>query len=108
MTDYAVGDAGLPRYYAEDSPDAIRIAPKPAADGQAMFRVVTRPPVLSEANPMSWLATHLPDALLYACLIHAEEYLIADERAVYWNQRYSQQVLPAAKVEMQAMLRERL
>lgn len=98
-------DMGLPRYFAEVNETTWQVAPLPESDFVWQARVIKRPDGLSDTNATTWLGTNMPEALLYGCLIHAEEYLKADERAAYWRGRYNEEVVPMARKELRNLLR---
>lgn len=67
-------DTGTPKYYAELETD-LYLTPTPAAVLALRMKVIRRPDGLAVANQNSWLATHMGDVLLQACLIEAWQFL---------------------------------
>lgn len=106
VMDYNRGDFdyGEPIYFAELNEDEWLVAPVPEANFKFEARCLVRPTGLSASNTTSWLGDNVPDALLYACLIHTEQYLKDDERVVEWRKSYEQDVLPAARDELRNLL----
>lgn len=97
----------LPKYYAELNDTTWLIAPLPVSAFAGTVRYIKRPQGLKDVggSNTTWLSTNAADALLYACIIAAEEYLKGDERWQQWNTKYGQDILPAAKRELARLVR---
>lgn len=96
---------GRPRYWCELDDRKLCVAPRPEANFCWTARIIERAQVLSEDTPTTWIAQNVPDALLYACLMHCEEYLKDDQRLEVWRGRYNNEVIPAARNELRRVLR---
>lgn len=79
-----------PKFFADFSDTTWLIAGTPSGNNAVTIRYVKRPTGLSAGNENTWLATNVPDALLWACLSVAEQFLKADERIAVWKQNYAE------------------
>lgn len=96
---------GDPLYYAELNQTQWMISPPPVQEIAVNCRYTRRPDGLSGTTATTWLSTNVPDALLYACLIAAEEYLKSDERLPVWKQKYGEEILPSARHEVSKIVK---
>jgi len=97
-----------PKYYAELSQNAIYVVPTPAAVLTMSYRYIAPPSeTLSSSSPnaATWLSRAVPEALFTACLMESEQYLKADDRYADMQQRYYQEQLPVARLELRGSLR---
>lgn len=99
------GGTGDPRYFAELNETQWQLAPVPTSTLTVNVRYTTRPVGLSASMTTTWLSTNAADALLYSCLICAEEFLKSDERLPVWKAKYEQEILPRAKHELQKLVK---
>lgn len=66
----------------------IQLAPIPDTTYVAEIAYYFRFPALSDANPTNWLLTNHPGIYLYGSLIHAEPFMLNDERLATWANMY--------------------
>lgn len=69
------GTLGVPKFYAMKTDTIAIIAPTPDANYNAEFTGTFRPDPIAFANQTTWLATHLPDLLLAACMVFGAGWL---------------------------------
>lgn len=98
-------DAGRPKYFCDLSETQWLIAPVPEVRFQYTAHMQTTPPGLKDDGNATWLSSHCPDTLFYACLVACEEFLKADERIAVWNAKYVNELLPAARRELSVVMR---
>lgn len=94
--------SGSPKYFARDGSNFI-FGPYPT-DGDTMKGTYYwRLPALSTDNETNWFTENAPDLLLFAALIEAEPYLMNDQRAALWEQKYAQ---TAARIQREDEVEE--
>lgn len=86
-----------PKYYCPYSETQWMVVGTPAGGLSYEIHGMVRPAGLSGSVSTTWLSTNTPDALLWACLIEAEQYLIADDRIPVWQRRYDDAVRSAIR-----------
>lgn len=99
---------GTPRYYNEISSTQIEVVPTADDRYGVVLRFIRRPTDLlstSTPNATSWLSRTVPDALFAACLMEAEHFLKADDRYQDFKSKYETELLPAARLELRALMR---
>lgn len=64
-----------PQYFAMKTDTVVIVAPTPDANYGAEFTGTFRPLPMSATNQNTWLADHLPDLFLAACMIFGSAYL---------------------------------
>jgi hypothetical protein len=85
--------AGIPKYYSIWDQDSFYVAPTPNADYSVELGYIRRPPQISQAQPMTWISTYAPEALLYACLIQAYSYTKGPpDMMAYFENSYKQAI----------------
>lgn len=62
---------GRPQFYSNWDYNNFLMAPTPDAGYVAELAYTHRPDPISSTNTETWLSTHAPDYLLYACLVEA-------------------------------------
>lgn len=67
---------GTPRYYAEDGPSLLRLAPTPNSAYAYTVYYGRKLSYLSASNETNWLTDYAPDLLYYAVLVEA--YILKD------------------------------
>lgn len=99
-------NTGKPKYFSENKDTQILVVPTPEAAYNWRMRVMVRP-ILNDTITSNWLSDNAGDLLLYACLIHAEKFLMAkgDGRSQEWREEYEKQ-LPIARREFQSIARK--
>jgi hypothetical protein len=98
-------DNELPTFYAEVSPSTLLFVNAPDKAYQVLTFGIVRPAGLSETNPTTWLSKNVPELLLYACLLSSEEYLTNPDQVKVWENRYTADQLPKAKIEFRGNAR---
>lgn len=96
---------GVPRCWAEQAEDQIRIAPTPAAAYAVEIEVHKKLPSLAVGNPVNWISRNCADLLLLATLIGSESFLVGQERMAEFNTLY-QSTLSSALLELRGVKRE--
>lgn len=98
---------GQPLFYAMQDEATFVFAPTPASGYTAELGYTNRPTPISSGNTSTWLSTHCPDLLFYACMVEAATFMkqapqaaAADQTATYYETRY-QQAKQAAMTEEQ-------
>jgi hypothetical protein len=86
-----------PKYYCPYTETQWMVVGTPAGGLSYEIHGMVRPAGLSGSVATTWLSTNTPDALLWACMIEAEQYLIADERLPLWQRRYEDAVRSALR-----------
>ncbi len=106
ITNYAPDPSvtGTPKYYCEKSATEWTIAPKPVATGTVESYGVYRPTSLVDTSP-SWLGTNCSDLLFAACLMESEHFLKDDDRYKEMREKYYQELLPVARLELRNLIR---
>ena len=99
------GGSGNPLYYADLDEDSWALAPVPASTIAVKVHHIKRPESLVDDTDGTFLSTRFGDALFYACILSAEEFLQADDRLGVWRKRYDDEILPAAKMEAHRLVR---
>lgn len=99
------GGSGNPLYYAEKSATKYALAPVPTSTIAIKILHIVRPASLVTDTNGTILSLRFADALFYACILSAEEFLQNDERLPVWRKRYEGEILPAAKLEAMKMTR---
>ena len=94
-----------PKFFCEYSDTQWLVAGTPSVELTWSARYIIRPDGLSATTTETWLSTRLPDALFYACLVTAEQFLKADGRAPMWGAEYAR-ALEAARVELRRSERD--
>lgn len=99
---------GRSPYYNEHSETLWELAEAADQDYAVISHHVARPTGLSASSPGSttWLSTRAPDALFAACLMEAEHLLKADDRYADYQQKYEQDLLPKARLELRNLIRQ--
>lgn len=85
---YGLGVMGTTRYFAEDSEGQLLLAPMPDRNRPVMFSYLKRLDPPSSTNENTYITDNFGDMLLYASLIHAEEWLIGAERKGEFQAEY--------------------
>lgn len=85
-----------PKYYSEYTNTHWYLGGTPSAARTYTLRYITRPTSIVTAGT-SWLGTNAGDALLYSCLITAEQFLKADDRMPLWKTEYTQALTTARR-----------
>jgi len=86
-------ETGVPKYYAVWDQDTFNIAPTPDANYPVELGYIYRPAQISETNPVTWISTNAPEALLYACLVQAYSYTKGPaEMLGYFDNSYKQAI----------------
>lgn len=85
---------GTQKYIADVDETTWAVAPTPGNTFNWQARYVYRPAGLAVGNPTTFLSTKCGDALFYACMIEAEQFIKADERVNGWKQFYAERLLP--------------
>lgn len=93
----AGSNTGTPSIYTIVGSD-IQLAPAPASTISLYLDYKAAFPALSDSNPTNWLTINGMDALLYASLAKASEFIRDDEGAKMWAARYEQAI---AELRMQ-------
>lgn len=70
----------------------VVVAPSWTAGGTLVLTYFKKETALSDSNTTNWYITNAPDALLYACLLEAVPYLVADERVNVWAEYYAKSI----------------
>lgn len=72
-----------------------------------IVHMLARPQELTSSSPSAttWLSRAVPDALFSACLAEAEHYLKADDRYGDFITKYTNEQLPAARLELRNSIR---
>lgn len=98
---------GRPRFYNEHSATQWEVVDAADQDYVVISHHVQRPQGLSSSSPNSttWLSSAVPDCLFAACLMEAEQYLKADDRYSDFRNKYYQELLPAARLELRNLIR---
>lgn len=86
-----------PMYFARDGENFI-FGPYPDSAYTMKGAYYKRLDALSDSNTTNWFTTNAPDLLLFAALAEAEPYVMNDERAPMWEQKY-QAVMRRVQVE---------
>lgn len=108
IEDYLVdADQAVPRYYAEVSDTAIKLAPIPDQIYPVSYRVNIRPLGLSDANQTTWLSTNAGDLLFAATLVEAERFVRDFKAADEWDQKEYLPLLGNARSEFRDLVRRR-
>lgn len=105
---YAPGTTqGRPVYWYENSEDDIGLVPPPDAVYPVVQLCNMRPgdSLSVSAQGPSWLSSRVPDALFYACLAEAEQYLKADDRYAEFISHYNDEIIPVARLELRSAIR---
>lgn len=96
-----------PLYFSDEHNTAqILVSPTPDLDYQWGAVYSKRPAGLSSSNTSTWLSTNVGDALLHACLIECEKFVIEDERLQMWSTEYAR-LTQAAKQEFAPLIAKR-
>ena len=90
-----------PKYYCAYSDTQWMIVGVPSSALSYEMRQIIRPTGLASDNTTTWLGTNAGDVLLWACLLEAEAFLLADERLPVWKEKYDM-ALSSALVEFAA------
>lgn len=99
---------GRPRFYNELNERQWEAVPTADRRYGVLCHFVRRPAdTLSTNSPneTSWLSRSVPDALFVACLMEAEHYLKADDRYADMRDKYYNELLPAARLELRALIK---
>lgn len=62
---------GVPRYWATEDGVLLQIVAVPPADAALEIDLTYRPPGMTEANPVTWLGTWVPELLFAAAMVFA-------------------------------------
>jgi hypothetical protein len=94
-----------PLYFCELNDTQIYIVPPSTLAYGIEYRGLVRPVGLSGSAATSWLGTNVPDLLFAACLMEAEQFLKADDRYADFKNKYEQELLPTARLELRQSIR---
>ncbi len=86
-----VSGSAVPWAYTIYGSNAV-IAPSWTTGGTLVFTYFKKETALSDSNTTNWYITNAPDALLYATLLEAAPYLMADQRVSVWADFYTRAV----------------
>lgn len=76
-----------PRFFARQGP-YIWLTPEPPVGAMTTVHYYGTIPSIDSANPINWLIQFSPMTYLYGSLHYAYLYLMDEERAEYWNQKF--------------------
>lgn len=98
---------GRSRYFNEHSDTQWEFVEGADQAYAVIVHMVARPQELSASSPTvtTWLSRAVPDALQSACLAEAEHYLKADDRYGDVMTKYTNEQLPAARLELRNSIR---
>lgn len=85
-----ISQTGTPKYWAVANAN-LRLAPTPTTGVSYKIEYTANSTGLAGATDGTWISTHLPDLLLYACLAEASLYEKESGQegdAAVWEQRY--------------------
>lgn len=93
---------GTPLFFADLNDAQWYVAPTPNGAYTGTARFIKRMAPLTASNLSNWLSTNAGDALLYACMIETETFLMEPEagRVALWKNKYEKDILPAARMEL--------
>lgn len=95
---------GVPKYWAQQEPGSVWLAPTPAAGLFFTVDYLREPPEMGDARPRTWLGDHYPDLMCAAALAVQnawnKNYGTGDDPqgAPYWEGQYTK-LLAAARSE---------
>ncbi len=93
IQDLQLGANGVPCCFFEDDTDII-LAPTPDSAYPIVITYAKRPTPLSGSQTTNWFSLNAADALLWATLIEAEQFLIAPERVPEFEAAYGKAIGP--------------
>lgn len=83
-----ISTTGTPRYYAQQGPGSLRIAPTPSSGITYEWGYRAQLAPLSGTNTTNWLTSNAADALLQACLVEAARYKADDAMVTRFDTAY--------------------
>lgn len=81
-------DGDRPRFFSRQGP-YIWLTPEPAPGTQVTIHYYRSMPDISTTEQTNWLLDLSPMGYLYGALHYAHLFLLDEERAEYWNKKYS-------------------
>lgn len=97
---------GTPLYYTELSDTQWLVAPTPSAgSASGSSRYMKRPAGLSGSVSSTWLSANVPELLLAASLVAAEQFIEGDERIPMWKSDYKEKLM-SARYDFRALVRK--
>jgi|GEM_PF-1114359 len=79
---------GNPRFYADYDFNHWLIVPTPSASFPVEIAYYELSTLLDDSAQTNWLTENAPDLLLYACLLEATPFVMADDRIEVWQGMY--------------------
>lgn len=106
ITNYAPNPSttGTPKYYCEKSDVYWTIVPTPAAGATLETFGVYRPASLYDEES-TWLGDNCGDLIFAAALMESEQFLKDDDRYKEMREKYYQELLPTARLELRNLIR---
>lgn len=84
-------DYTKPRFFARQGP-YLWITPEPALGDKVTFHYYRSMPDISPEEPINWLSDLSPMAYLYGALHYCHLFLLDEERAQYWNEKFKNEL----------------
>lgn len=96
---------GEPKYYSVWNESTFYVAPTPDQNYIVELGYIYRPAQISSSNQNTWISTHAPEALLYACLVQAYSYTKGPPEMLGYFEKSYQQAIQGLGVEQQGRRR---